>query len=66
MLSPFCLMKKPRKCLRRNKWITLLELEEGNEKKYILTRRTPKLMLAETRTVKSKKKAKELIDEWLK
>ncbi len=43
-----------------------MELHNSKGKKYVVTRRLPELFIAETKTFRSKKKAKELFDMWLK
>lgn len=48
------------------KWeISIIELQNTKGKKYKVTRRLPELGVSETRVFTSKKKAKELFDDWL-
>jgi hypothetical protein len=49
------------------KWeISIMQLQNHIGKRYKVTRRLPELSVAETKFYRSKKKAKELFDEWLK
>jgi hypothetical protein len=46
--------------------VSIMELENHAGKKFKVTRRLPELSVAETKVFWTKKKAKELFDEWLK
>jgi len=59
-------MAKSKKHLSKKWWISIMELHNSKGKKYVVTRRLPELFIAETKTFRSKKKAKELFDMWLK
>lgn len=58
-------MKRTEKHLNKKWEISIIELQNSKGKKYKVTRRLPELFVAETRIFSSKKKAKELFDEWL-
>jgi hypothetical protein len=48
------------------KWeISLIELQDGSEKKFKVTRRLPGLSVAETKVFISKEEAKKQFEEWL-
>lgn len=49
------------------KWeVSIIELKNHKGKKFKVTRRYPKLLVAETKVFKSKEKAKKQFEEWLK
>ena len=49
------------------KWeISLVELHGQGRKRFKVTRRLPEMSVAETKVFSSKKKAKQLLNEWLK
>ncbi len=51
----------------RRKWeISILEFENGEGKKYKVTKRVPDVSVAETKVFNSKDEAKKQFDEWLK
>lgn len=58
-------MKKSEKHLNKKWEISIIELQNSKGKKYKVTRRLPELGVSETKIFRSKKKAKELFDEWL-
>ena len=49
------------------KWeISIIEIENHIGKKYKVTKRMPDMSVAETKVFRSKQKAKEQFNEWLK
>ena len=49
------------------KWeISIIELHDQRSKKFKVTRRLPEMSVAETKVFTSKKKAKQLLHQWLK
>lgn len=46
--------------------MTIMELTDGEEKKYQVTRRFPALLVSETKLFWTKKEAKKQFDEWLR
>jgi hypothetical protein len=49
------------------KWeVSISEFQYQGGKKFKVTRKLPELSVAETKVFTTKKKAKELFDEWLK
>jgi hypothetical protein len=58
-------MNKSQKHLYKKWEISIIELQNSKGKKYKVTRHLPELEVSETRVFTSKKKAKELFDEWL-
>jgi len=49
------------------KWeVSLMELKNNGGKEYKVTRRIPKMSVAETKFFRSKKEAKKKFNEWLK
>jgi hypothetical protein len=58
-------MNKSEKHLNKKWEISIIELQNSKGKKYKVTRRLPELLVSETRVFSSKKKAKQLFDEWL-
>lgn len=59
------LMKKSEKHLNKKWEISFIELQNSKGKKYKVTRHLPALGVSETKIFNSKKKAKQLFDEWL-
>jgi len=50
----------------RNKWeISIMEVGEGKNKSYKITRRMPDMLVAETKIFNSKEEAKKQFNEWL-
>jgi len=48
------------------KWeVSLIEFQNGEDKKYKVTRRIPELSIAETKLFRDKKLAKKQFDSWL-
>ena len=49
------------------KWeVSIIELENEKGKKFKVTRQLPELSISETKVFKSKVRAKQQFDEWLK
>ncbi|MEA2037805.1 MAG: hypothetical protein U9O94_09935 [Nanoarchaeota archaeon] len=59
-------MSKTKKHFTRKGEISIIELKNNKGNKFKLTRRLPNLPVSETKFFRSKKKAKEQFDEWLK
>jgi len=54
------------KKLFKKKWeVTIIELQNGKENKFKVTRRMPNLSVAETKVFKTKSEAKKQFEEWL-
>ena len=59
-------MPKIKKHLAKKWEVSFIELSNGKEKKFKVTKRVPELSVSETRIYKSKKRAKRRFEEWLK
>ena len=52
--------------MNTKKWeITIMELRNGVEKKYEVTRRFPSLAVSETKLFRTREEARKQFDEWL-
>ena len=58
-------MIKKKKHLSKKWEVSIIEYQNDVGKKYKVTRRIPELLIAETRIVSNKEKARKLFDEWL-
>lgn len=53
--------------IKIKKWeVSIIMIENDRGKKYKVTRRLPDLSVAETKIFRSKEKAKQQFDDWLK
>ncbi len=59
-------MKKAKKHPAKKWEVSLIELKSQAEKRFKVTRRIPYLSVSETKFFKTKKKAKEQLEKWLK